>query len=195
MNLTPPSPKALLVTDRLYFREFTLADAPLLYALDLDPEVMRYISKGKPTPLDKIQHVILPQVLASYAHFPPRGVWAAHERTSNAFIGWFHLRPQRVPPYDMELGYRLHRAYWGRGYATEGSRALVNQGFTAWEVQRVIATTLLENRASQRVMQKCGLRFEKEFYYPQSLLPEWTKDERHAVQYGLNKAQFETDIG
>lgn len=181
----------VLATDRLYLRPFKMDDAPLLVNLDSDPEVMRHISKGKPTSLEQIENVFLPRTLELYTKQPPQGFWAAHERGSDAFLGWFHLRPQRSAPFDMELGYRLYRKYWGQGYATEGSRALLAKGFSEWDAPRIMATTLVGNRASQRVMEKCGLRFETEFFYDASLLPGWTQAERRAVQYGISKAEFD----
>jgi RimJ/RimL family protein N-acetyltransferase len=184
-----------LETARLYLRRFTTEDAPLLCVLDSDPEVMRYISKGEPTPLSRIRSRILPAWLGYYEAHEHLGFWAAHERDTHLFIGWFHLRPTRLhparlPPEDMELGYRLRRNAWGRGYATEGSRALLDNAFTRWDIGRVIATTLVENRASQRVMAKCGLRFEDTFTYPADLLPGWTAEERCAVRYARDRADY-----
>src|SRR5947209_20555810 len=60
-------------------------------------------------------------------------------------------------PNDVALGYRLRKAAWGHGYATEGARALIRKGFTELGVQRVFATTYQDNRASRRVMEKSGL--------------------------------------
>lgn len=186
----PLSTTILLSTERLYLRRFTMDDAPLLHALDNDPEVMRYISKGQPTALDVITNRILPTWLAYYEQTPPQGYWAVHEQATDAFIGWFHLRPQRSEPFDMELGYRLRQASWGHGYATEGGRALLQWAFTHGGIERVVATTLIENKASQRVMEKCGLRFEKHFIYPLDLLPTWTAEERRAVLYCATAATF-----
>ena len=179
-----------LETERLFLRQLTLDDAPLLHAMDSDPEVMRYISKGKPTPLETITDEVLPRVLRYYETSDHLGSWAAHERASGDFTGWFHLRPDRFVEEEMELGYRLMRRFWGRGYATEGTRALVEKAFTEWDIDRVVASTLTGNTASQRVMEKCGLRFETRFTYPESLLPGWTVAERQAVKYGLSRPDF-----
>jgi RimJ/RimL family protein N-acetyltransferase len=127
MNAVPAN--IFLETPRMYFRLFTEADAPLLFELDGDPEVMRFISKGKPTPLAKIQNEIIPKFLNYYRQSPPQGFWAAHLRNSGDFIGWFHLRPSTLPTPETELGYRLKRNAWGRGLATEGSRVLLKKAF------------------------------------------------------------------
>jgi RimJ/RimL family protein N-acetyltransferase len=149
-----------LETERLLLRRFTPDDLDLIVDLDSDPEVMRYISGGVATPRDEIEFDILPAWLSYYERYSGFGFWAAHEKTSGEFIGWFHFRP---PPGhaddDVELGYRLKKAAWNKGYATEGSRALIERGFSELGVQRVFAHTMVVNYASQRVMEKAGLRF------------------------------------
>lgn len=175
----------LLQSERLYLRRFRQEDAPLLLALHSDPEVMRFISKGQPTPLARIENEILPTAIAGYAQSPPRGIWAAHLRSTNEFIGWFHLRPDKLAPEEMELGYRLARSAWGRGLATEGSRALLERSFTEWNYAKICARTLAINLASRRVMEKIGLRFECDFIYGEDILAGWREEERRAVKYAL----------
>lgn len=177
----------VLQTERLYLRRFGAGDAGLFFELDSDPEVMRFISHGEPTSLEKIENEILPRVLGYYACDPPQGCWAAHLLADNQFIGWFHLRADRIEPEEMELGYRLRRSAWGRGLATEGSRGLVHQAFNSWGYPKVCARTLLGNRASQRVMEKAGLRFEADFVYNLETLPGWSEQERQAVKYSVEK--------
>ena len=60
-------------------------------------------------------------------------------------------------PGEVDLGYRLRKSAWGKGYATEGSRALIRKGFTEFGVQRVVAQAMAVNQASRRVMEKAGL--------------------------------------
>ena len=71
-----------------------------------------------------------------------------------------------------ELGYRLYPAFWGRGLATEGARALIASAFERLHLDRVVATTMAVNAGSWRVLEKCGLRRVKTFYYPDAdLMP------------------------
>src|SRR5262249_59816044 len=119
------TPEFLLQTDRLYLRQFRQGEAPLFFELDSDPEVMRFITKGVPTPLEKIENEILPRVLRYYSLDPPQGCWAAHLLVDGQFIGWFHLRADRIEQEEMEIGYRLRRRAWGHVIASEGSRALL----------------------------------------------------------------------
>ena len=151
-----------LETERLNLRRFTPADVDLLVELDSDPEVMRYLTAGLPTPRAAIEHDILPAWLRHYEHGDGFGFWAAIETDGGAFVGWFHFRPTEEAG-EVELGYRLRRASWGRGYATEGSRALIDKGFRELDVQRVVASTYVDNRGSRRVMEKLGMTFVRAF--------------------------------
>jgi RimJ/RimL family protein N-acetyltransferase len=179
----------LLETERLYLRFFTAQDAGLLVELDADPEVMRYVSRQRTT-RERVEREIIPRFLNFYQQPTPSGFWAAHLHQNDEFIGWFHLRPDRFEPQDAELGYRLKRLAWGRGLATEGSRALLQKGFQQWGHAHIVARTLVANLASQRVIQKVGLRFEAEFCYPAEMLPEYSAEERRAVKYGLTREQY-----
>jgi len=189
--------RAYLETARLTLRRFTAADAEHLVALDSDPAVMRYLNGGVPTPCEVIERDILPRFLRSYTQRDGYGVWAADERSSGDFLGWFSFQPGERD--DISLGYRLRRAAWGKGLATEGARALIRRGFTELGAQRVIATTYQDNLASRRVMEKVGLRLVRAFRMtPADLVAEgdsfvpgqelWDGDD---VEYALTKAEWE----
>jgi RimJ/RimL family protein N-acetyltransferase len=134
------------------------------------------------------------QFYEKYKHY---GIWAVIEKLSNEFSGWFHFYPATenqlgvelkiVADNEIALGYRLHPNKWGKGYATEGSQALVSKGFKEWGVQRVVSWTLADNKRSIRVMEKVGLKFEKEFSFRENQLPKLTELQRKAVKYALNK--------
>jgi RimJ/RimL family protein N-acetyltransferase len=178
----------VLETDRLTLRRFTQADVDNLFELNSDPEVMRYINGGKPTPREKIQDDIIPFHLGFYERFGGLGTWAAQSRSSDEFLGWFHFRPGQSEGID--LGYRLRRAAWNQGYATEGSRALIRKGFTDLGVERVFAHTMTVNTASRRVMEKSGLMFVRTFPYEG---PEVIEGSEHGeVEYALTKTEWET---
>jgi RimJ/RimL family protein N-acetyltransferase len=178
-----------LTTGRLVLREFTPDDAPLLTELDSDPAVMRYLAGGRPTPAAEIRDRVLPTMLAAYRRPPGLGWWAAERRTDGAFLGWFEFRPLRDgDPREVELGYRLRRAAWGAGYATEGARALVDHGFTALGVERVVATTMAVNAGSRRVMEKAGLAYLRTFHQD---WPEAIPGSEHGeVEYALTRAEW-----
>jgi RimJ/RimL family protein N-acetyltransferase len=179
-----------LETDRLILRTFSLDDGGALYELDRDPQVMRYISKGQSTSLEMIQER-LRNWLRFYEDSEDLGFWAVQLRSTEEFVGWFHLKPSSFFPGEIELGYRLKQHVWGQGYATEGGRALIERSFTRTGIDRIIATTLAYNKASRRVMEKCGLQFEQSFFYSETILPGWSEAERRAVLYGVDRQRTE----
>jgi RimJ/RimL family protein N-acetyltransferase len=180
----------LLETERLRLRRFTHDDLDRLEELDSDPEVMRYITYGLPTPRSAYETVYLPRWLELYDAEPGQGYFAAELRDTNRFIGWFHLRRDRIEPRYVELGYRLRRDAWGRGYATEGSRALVEHGFTTLGLERISARTLVGNLGSQRVMQKCGLHESGRFVYAEDVIAGRSEAERQAVKYEITRSDW-----
>ncbi len=182
-----------LETDRLVLRRFTEADVDNLVELDSDPEVMRYLTGGRPTPREDIENEVLPSWLGYYDRYEGFGFWAAIEKSTGDFLGWFHFRPPKKDsrPGELELGYRLRRSAWGKGYATEGSRALVRKGFTELGVLRVAAFTMAVNAASRRVMEKSGLAFVRTFHQ------DWPDPipgtEEGEVEYAVDRADWESE--
>ena len=183
---------AYLETPRLVLRRFTPADLDALVELDADPAVMRYINGGRPTPYAEMRDDYLPWWLAYYERGAAWGFWAAIERETGTFLGWFHLRPNEGdPPDEPELGYRLTRSSWGAGYATEGSRALVDKAFAELGARRVYATTMFVNTGSWRVMEKAGLRFVRRYV---TTWPERIEGEEEGdVEYAITREQWEAD--
>ncbi len=180
----------LLETERLKFRRFVPEDIDRLVELDSDPEVMRYITYGQPTPRERYEREIIPRWLAFQDTMPLLGYWAAESRTAGEVVGWFHLRPDRFDAGEQELGYRLRRSEWGRGLATEGGRALVAYGFERAGADKISARTLAANAGSRRVMEKCGLAFECDFVYPEDILAGRTEAERAAVKYSITRPRW-----
>jgi RimJ/RimL family protein N-acetyltransferase len=182
--------RVFLETERLVLRRFTEADADNLFELDSDPHVMRFLTGGKPTPRDVIRNETLPRFLRYYERSEGLGYWAAIEKSTGAFLGWFEFRPpEGGGPGEVELSYRLRKSAWGRGYATEGSRALIRKGFTELGVRRVVASTMAVNTASRRVMEKAGLTLARTFH--QSWPDPIEGAEHGEVEYALTKAEWE----
>ena len=151
---------------------------------------MRFITGGQPTQRDEIENEVLPTFLGYYKRFAGYGFWAAVEKSTRRFVGWFHLRPaERAQLGEVELGYRLRRSAWRKGYATEGSRALIQKGFAELGVKRVFASTMVVNVASRRVMEKSGLRFVRTFHQPWPYYIEG--EEEGDVEYELLRSEWE----
>ncbi|TKR26716.1 GNAT family N-acetyltransferase [Cellulomonas hominis] len=181
-----------LRTERVTLRPFAPSDADLLVELDSDPAVMRYLSGGEPTAPELVRERDLPSVLAGYDRWAGRfGLFAAYETAGGAFLGWFCLRPERDGPLDeVELGYRLRRAAWGRGYATEVSSALLARAFTDLDVRVVWGATMALNRPSQRVMEKAGMTVAQTLPTPEDMLAV-EGAELGGYRYEITREQWE----
>ncbi|MFE2938331.1 GNAT family N-acetyltransferase [Streptomyces sp. NPDC059255] len=179
-----------LETRRLRLRPFTDGEDEVarVVALDNDPGVRRFIDGGLPVSAGTVRGTTLPRLLGP-------GFRAAEERTTGAWLGWFCLAPRPAPEPGgepdrrvVELGYRLRRAAWGRGYATEGARALVRTAFTALGAERVTAQTMTVNTGSRRVLEKAGLRYVRTFFEE---WPETIEGSEHGdVAYELTREDW-----
>lgn len=160
---------------RLRLRPLTPDDLEYLVALHGDPEVMAFISGAGET-REVVETRSLPDLLS-------RRTWVIFE--GETFVGWASLR---VEGEEAELGYRLVRAAWGRGCASQAARALVEIGFGQLGLSRVWAQTMAVNIASRRVMEKAGLRYVRTFHL------EWDDPlpgaEQGEVEYALVRADW-----
>jgi RimJ/RimL family protein N-acetyltransferase len=184
----PSEMNVFLETARLVLRAFTADDLDNLVDLDGDPEVTRYLTGGKPTPRAQIESETLPRFLSRCGDLE-RYAWAAVEKASGEFLGWFALRPiEGSASNAAELGYRLRRSAWMQGFATEGSRALIRKGFTDLDLHRIFAETMAVNLASRRVMEKVGMTLLRTFHQ------EWPDPiegtEYGEVEYEIDKADW-----
>jgi len=143
-----------LETARLRLRDFRSEDGEFIARMNADPEVMTYL--GGP--------MTDPQESFDWVERRPPGFWVAEVLATGKAIGWFHLRPERQEPFELELGYRLVRPAWGQGFATEASLGLLEVA-REWGAPRVVATTDVLNMGSRRVMEKVGMRHTADFLY------------------------------
>lgn len=152
-----------LASDRLFLRKLGPQDLDALVELDSDPEVMRYINDGVPNSREFYVAELLPRMLA-WTEDDPVGFYAAI--CEGAWIGWFHLRPSIADEAALELGYRLRRDAWGRGLATEGSRALASFAVDELRPPWIDGCARPDNLASIAVLQKCGLEYVDHRIHP-----------------------------
>ncbi len=183
--------QVFLETESLILRRFTTEDVDNLVELDSDPAVMRYVTGGLATPRHEVETEVLPAYLDYYERFEGLGYWAVVEKSSGEFIGWFEFRPQGDATDEVELGYRLRASAWGKGYATEGARLLIDKGFEELGVRRVVAFTMVVHLASRRVLEKAGLRLVRTFQadWPYKI----DGDEEGDVEYALTRSEWADD--
>lgn len=145
-------------TPRLLLRRFTLHDAPLLLTLNSKPEVLKFI---KETPLADIagaEKVLSEIILPQYTLYG-LGRWAMIEKQNNKFVGWCGLKLRPELNNEVDLGYRLEPAFWGKGYATEAAAESLRFGFLEKKLAEITGRAHIHNIASQIVLQKVGLQY------------------------------------
>ncbi|MFG0253459.1 MAG: GNAT family N-acetyltransferase [Phycisphaerales bacterium JB038] len=155
----------VLTTPRLLLRHLRLADASALERVFCDAEVMRY-SDGLLSP-SEVQQWIREYVERWYAEWGC-GMWAVVEGSSEEVLGYCGLSrfADRCQPEEAEIGYRLARAQWGRGVATEAALAVRDHAFGAIGIQRLLAIVDPGNTPSVRVAEKLGMRYDRDVMFP-----------------------------
>ena len=158
-------PTAIVVeTDRLVVRLFHLSDEEAMNRIFGDPEVMHF-GNGVQTP--EWVHDWLCRCLENYRQKSGIGPWAVVEKSSEEVVGYcglFHF-PDVCGHPETEIGYRLARPYWGRGYATEAARAVLNYTFNILCLPRLISIIDPLNARSIRVAEKLGMQYEKDVMF------------------------------
>jgi ribosomal-protein-alanine N-acetyltransferase len=146
-------------TARLYLRQFTPEDLDELYCIYSDPEVMKYLSEGTRTREETAADLF--QIIADWEKHA-FGLWAVINKENNQFIGDGGLR-FLGKTHEVEVGYVLAKAYWGKGLATEVAAASLKYGFEVLKLERIVAVADTENMASRRVMEKVGMKYQHNF--------------------------------
>ena len=151
-------------SQRLSFELMTSKDAGLLYELDQDPEVLRYINGGKISTEEDIRNIMIPRMMEYLNKEKGWGLWKVLETHNNEFIGWILIRPvgffTEDPQYEnLEIGWRFHQKSWGKGYATEAAKQIVKEIEGQKKAKKITAIAVEENTASIKIMKKIGMTF------------------------------------
>jgi RimJ/RimL family protein N-acetyltransferase len=167
-------------TARLLLRPRSLDDFAACRAMDRDPEVIRYV--GPPWSNEE-EHLAFLRRRIETVYPPGLGYWTiAPKEDPLRFLGWVMLCPCTVAGAEVEIGWRLVRAAWGSGYATEAAATILAQGFRSTAMSWVVADIHPENAASLRVAGKIGLRFTGVVDYHGA----------PARRYSITRAQFQS---
>jgi ribosomal-protein-alanine N-acetyltransferase len=145
-------------TERLRVRQFTAADADNYFSLQGNPDVMQYIRRPRTRKESDayLEEKILKANPADY-----KGYWIVEEKESGDFIGCFVIIPIPDDEEKTQLGYSFLPAYWGRGYATEVSKAGVDYFYNRTPLPEIYGVTEKANIASEKVLLKAGFTFHR----------------------------------
>ncbi len=167
----------LFETERLQLREIRVSDAPVMYELNLDPEVVQYTGDEPFASLEETEAFI-----KNYPDYAKNGYgrWAVVRKEDGEVLGWCGLK-FLAENQETDIGYRFFKKFWGMGYATEAARACLKYGFENLGLQTIVARAMHQNEASINVMKKLGMTYLKEVEC----------EEHPAVCYTITKAEFQ----
>lgn len=162
-------------SQRLRFRLMDEHDGDLMYELDQDPEVMRYIAPGRVPNRDDITSVFIPRMQSYRSADKGWGLWQVNTLADNEFIGFILVRPMYFfsaerDDTNIELGWRFKKSSWGQGYATEGARQIADVvAASDASITRFSAVAHPDNTGSINIMKKLGMDFVREFLHKDPL--------------------------
>ncbi len=190
MNAEPPklTPPLAFDTERLRLRPWRASDAAPFATLNADPEVMAFF----PAMLRRAESDAMLSRLQAQIMARGWGFWAAERRDTGEFIGFVGLQVPLAPlPFSpcVEIGWRLARAHWGKGYATEAARAALRVGFERLALREIVSFTAVVNLRSRAVMERLGMQAAAETFEHPSV-PEGSPLRTHCL-YRLAREQFE----
>lgn len=171
----------MIETERLLLRQWREDDKPDFAAMNADPVVMEHF----PAPLTRHQSDGFVERMQQHLEEHGWGLWATEVRADAEFIGFVGLWPAGFDPFHadhvVEIGWRLKRSAWGRGYAVEAARAVLDHAFQTLELSQVVSFTSASNRRSQAVMTRIGMVRDPsgDFDHPQ--LPEGHRLRPHVL--------------
>ncbi|HEY9178129.1 MAG TPA: GNAT family N-acetyltransferase [Flavipsychrobacter sp.] len=147
----------ILETKRLILRESVVADAPDLFEMNSDPEVLKYTGDAAFRSVEETEELI-----RNYKDYKKHGYgrWTTIVKATNEVIGFCGLKYLEDID-ETDLGYRWKKQHWGKGYATEAGRACLQYGFETLGVEQIVAQVLKDNGASIRVLEKLGMKYWK----------------------------------
>lgn len=165
--------KKILETPRLFLRELEIADAPLFFALNANPNVIRYTGNTAFTSIEEARIF-----LENYSDYRENGYgrWAVIHKDSQRFLGWCGLKFD-VETQQTDIGFRFFEEDWGKGYATESAQACLKVGFETFQLKEIVGRAMKANTASIRVLEKLGLHY----------VEDMVLDQQEAVLYKIKQ--------
>ena len=174
--------KLIAKSERIYLRELNTSDTLNLFNLNNDSDVLKYTGDEPFKDIDDAT-IFLSKYVIQYQNYK-MGRWAICLNNSNKMIGWcglkYHSKENLV-----DVGYRLFKNQWNKGYATEATQVALDYGFNKLKLKEIVAHVHEKNTASHKVALKAGLKFSKNIIY----------DNKPARFYTITNLQYLNKIG
>jgi RimJ/RimL family protein N-acetyltransferase len=177
----------VLNTARLTLRRWRDSDFAPFRIMNADPEVMRYFAR--PQTADESDATASRIMQFFDAGLGPWAVEVPGEAAFIGFVGCWHVRPHLPFAPAIEIGWRLSRTFWGRGYATETAIAALGDAFDRVEPMEIVAYTAVLNEPSMAVMRRLGMGHDRAADFDNPAVPEGHPNRPHAL-FRLSRAAF-----
>lgn len=160
-----------LQTQRLVLRQWQDSDREAFYAMNSDPEVRRFF----PSTQTRAESDLALDTLHQHIDEKGWGLWAVEVKETGELAGLTGLwpMPETIVPGGTEVGWRLAKSFWGKGYAPEAGRRALEHGFTELKLDEVVSMTTVTNEPSRRVMEKIGLTRDPADDFRHPAHPDW----------------------
>jgi len=152
-----PQPPRQIETERLFLRPPTEDDAPAMHAIFGDMRVMEWLDRDAPDTPEKILERA--QRHERFFRELGHGMYLVRVKDTGELAGDCGVMPLEAKGPGVEIGWRFAPAHWGKGYATEAARAVLDDIYARTDLDEILAVTRADNARSKRVMEKIGLRF------------------------------------
>lgn len=178
--------KINIETERLILREILPTDVEGIFELDSNSTVHKYLGNKPITTKEKAEEII--QFIREQYKERSIGRFATIEKSTGDFVGWSGLKLNKDEKEELngkrnfyDIGYRFIPRFWGKGYATESSLAILDYGFKELDIKIICGAADVENVASNKILQKIGLKYINDFPF-EDIITSW---------YELKKDEYE----
>ncbi len=171
---------AVFTTERLALREFSLNDAKGFFEMNADPEVIQFTGDRAFVDIEETG-----QFIQAYDQYEKHGYgrWSIYLKGTEEYLGFCGLR-YSTEKQETDIGFRLIRKYWNKGFATEAAIACLEAGFQKFGLDKIVGRARADNQASIRVLEKLGM--SKAF--------EYTEEDKPWVQYELKANDYKSMV-
>ncbi len=184
----------IATTDRLLLRNWAEEDRGLFHEINSDPEVMEFFAFRR----DRAEADLMLDGIRDAIATTGLGLYAAALKETGEPIGFCGLWHPELEPFltagTIEIGWRLAKRHWGKGYVTEAGAAALRHGFTQFDPPEIVSFAVTDNHRSTAVMRRLGLRHEPERDFDHPRVPDTHPHLKRHVLYAISREQWKQAV-